>query len=271
MLAFCGKIDDRDEDGNETGVMASPESVAWSLRMSDKPEDLAAFNEAMREFDTRGMAKIHNGIIWLPNYGDRQGHKPSDEPERIAERVKRHRSIKPTQSTKDVTPCNADVTPMKRPVTRSDTDIDSDTDTDVDVDAAARKNDDDNGAALSPESRGVSNAVRAWEQANGRLVTEGDSKQLSEMIDTYTAEWVTDAIWEANKSKQGRMMNLAFVEAFLKRWQTEGYKAPRDSPKADDSARKRELAQQTRKELLRDGIPRERVDAAIREQFGEGF
>lgn len=131
MLALCGKIDDRDASGNETGLIDTPESVAWSLRLTAQELD-----DAMQAFGERGMAEVQDGIVWLPRYGDRQGRKPSDEPGRVAERVKRHRAIKQEIAETFETPCNADVTPMKRPVTRSEEDTEEDTDDDASASSA---------------------------------------------------------------------------------------------------------------------------------------
>lgn len=121
LLVLAGEIDDRDEAGAETGILDTPERVAWHLRLTT--EELA---DALDAFKALGMVDETDGVLFLPNYAKRQGRAPSDRNAAVTERVKRHRAER-ADSVKRA--CNEDVTSAKRGVTSSDSDSDSDTDT----------------------------------------------------------------------------------------------------------------------------------------------
>lgn len=61
----------------------------------------------------------NDGLISFVNFAKRQYDKPSDHPNRVNERVKRHRNAK---CNAPVTPCNAPVTPPDTEQNRTDTD-----------------------------------------------------------------------------------------------------------------------------------------------------
>jgi len=52
-----------------------------------------------------------DGHVFFAHFQERQYDKPSDQPERVLARVKRHRQAKETPPTPEETPRNADVTP----------------------------------------------------------------------------------------------------------------------------------------------------------------
>ena len=153
LLALAGEIDDEDENGL-TGLLGSEEDVALLIRC-----DEAEFAEALTAFEARGMIYREDGLLYLAHFGDRQREKPSSQRERVAQRVQRHR-----RATGDGQECNApvtpsrgcykgvtealhgrymgvtsalhnDVTPLKHPVTPSDTETETDTDTDTETEA----------------------------------------------------------------------------------------------------------------------------------------
>ena len=101
-----------------------------------------------------------------------------------------------------------------------------------------------------------------------------DAEQLGDMIDEYSPEWVLEAIHEANSSRNGRIITLRFPQVILERWKQEGFKAPRDRGSPDaaaaDLAHKRQMAEQTRAELRKEGIPEDRIEAAIKAKLGGG-
>lgn len=77
----------------------------------------------------KGMLEINaDGKLHILNWENRQYEKPSDRPEAVNARVKKHRAKK---KEKAVTPCNALQTPCNATDTDPDTDPDSETDPDT--------------------------------------------------------------------------------------------------------------------------------------------
>ncbi|HUW12265.1 MAG TPA: hypothetical protein VM537_21245, partial [Anaerolineae bacterium] len=109
FLALCGRVDDRDAEGRETGRLDTPERVAWYLRC-----DIAEIESAVVAFEQRGMVAVDSeGIIYLPHFGARQQRKPSTQPEAIRERVRRYREMKRGDDMRGEEGA-PDVTPLKR-------------------------------------------------------------------------------------------------------------------------------------------------------------
>lgn len=53
-----------------------------------------------------------------------------------------------------------------------------------------------------------------------------DCEQLNDLVDEFGEEWVVAAILEANASRRDRLISIRFVEAILRRWSAQGFKAP---------------------------------------------
>lgn len=124
LLALCGEIDDRDEDGAETGRMDTIDRVAWSIRC-----DMCELEEAIAAFEDRGMVERDgDDVLWLPNYPKRQGRPLSSRPAAIAERVKRYRAKVQPDANEAPVACNEDVTTLQRGVTPPDPDTDTEID-----------------------------------------------------------------------------------------------------------------------------------------------
>ena len=131
LLVLAGELDNRDEDGAETGLLDTPERVAWHLRLT--PDEL---DDALEAFKVRGMVMVDevDGMLYLPNYARRQRRAPSDRSAAVTERVKRHRA----QAVDDVKrDGNELVTSLKRGVTSSESESESETDTETDIGAIA--------------------------------------------------------------------------------------------------------------------------------------
>ena len=269
LLALAGEIDDQDEDG-PTGFIDTIEKVAWHLRCG-----LDELEGALHSFIARGMVDVDiDRQVTLINFGKRQRRAPSSQAERVAERVQRHRS-------KVKRGCNEDVT--RRNALRKDSE--TDTDSEADADADAERNDGgggDKSASLPQQEHGRGGAVgpddvraahRAWQLARGGAVNALDGEQINDLIDEFTAPWVTEAAHEANASRNGKLISMNFLRAILDRWRAEGFKAPRGDPvkRADVDADKREKAKATRQQMLAQGVPRAEVDATIVEFYGEGY
>jgi len=123
MLALAGEIDARSEGGVETGELDTVANVGWRLRCS--PDELA---DAIQAFTERGMIDEREGVLFVTNYGKRQGRAPSARRKAVAERVKRHRAKQETtndaQASDDVTSekreCNVVTLSVQRGVTPSE-------------------------------------------------------------------------------------------------------------------------------------------------------
>jgi len=117
LLALAGRLDHRDEDGIETGLLDTSENTAWHLRCPQDEFDLAL--EAFRE---REMIAADGGLLCITNYTKRQRRPPSASRDAVAERVQRHRETKADDGNDDGENGNEDVTTLQNDVTRLDTD-----------------------------------------------------------------------------------------------------------------------------------------------------
>lgn len=88
-------------EAEEPGLIAmSVEDAAWRAR---RPP--VEFRRSLELFEGLGMVALAEDSILAVHFAERQKDKPSDQPERVRERVTRHRKRDD----------NADETPMKRP------------------------------------------------------------------------------------------------------------------------------------------------------------
>lgn len=123
LLALAGEIDERDADDAETGALDTIEYTALRIRC-----ELGEFREALAVLASRGLVEDRDGVLYLARYAEEQMRKPSARPTAVRERVARYRDLKRAEA-EPVTPCNADVTRVKRAVTRLELDSDTDADT----------------------------------------------------------------------------------------------------------------------------------------------
>jgi len=70
---------------------------------------------------------------------------------------------------------------------------------------------------------------KAWQSARGGATTAMDVEIIGDLIDEFTAEWVTAAIKEANSARQDKLPSINFLRAILDRWKRQGFKAPFDA------------------------------------------
>ncbi len=70
---------------------------------------------------------------------------------------------------------------------------------------------------------------KAWESARGGAINQMDGQEIGDLVNTYTAPWVLEAIKEANKSRQDKLPSIKFLDVILQRWKREGFKAPFDA------------------------------------------
>ncbi len=113
LLALAGKLDARDGDDMETGRLDTLERTAWHLRCT-----VDELREAVTAFTERGFMDERDGVLYLTHYPDRQAHRPSEDRNAVAERVKRHRERKAHGCNEGVTPLretrNEPVTPLEK-------------------------------------------------------------------------------------------------------------------------------------------------------------
>ena len=175
----------------------------------------------------------------------------------------------------------------------------------AEADSAAQNNDDDNGngdqvlkkpspPAFKPPKDGdrrekgppngeirapptdeeVGEVYRIWQMARGGMINPLDAEMIGDLIDTYSATWVTEAIHEANAANTRGIINLNFIDAILRRWAVDGFKAPRDPDKPNDDAdklrRQKEIADNVRRELRKEGLSEDQIQRAIEAKFGGG-
>ena len=116
LLALAGRLDYRDDDGIEVGLLDTIESTAWHLRCS-----VEELQEAVEAFQEQGMIDERDGLLYITNYTKRQRRAPSASREAVAERVKRHRDATSQQGNDEPGECNEDVTTLQNNVTPLDT------------------------------------------------------------------------------------------------------------------------------------------------------
>lgn len=101
------------EQGDERGVLSGYDRDLLAVEVANGDTDL--LEATLERIAKLRIISIDGDAIRFLNFEKRQYDKPSDTPERVAERVRRHRERQsnttetPTEHTE--TPCNADVTP----------------------------------------------------------------------------------------------------------------------------------------------------------------
>ena len=208
VLALAGEIDDQDEDG-PTGRIDTAPRIAWHLRMLASDLDVA-----LSAFEKRGMIEEdEDGIVMLPAFRKRQKRAPSSQPERVAERVQRHRA-------KAKRGCNESVTTLKRGVTPSDSETEK-------IQKREEPEPDNDGGAKP--AFGL--VIDAW-KATGSIVSKYTGDLLGEMCDEYAGiqgipgdQWVVAAIEAGAKSSTGPP-SINYIDAICKRWVRDGFESP---------------------------------------------
>jgi hypothetical protein len=174
------------------GTLPSPDDCAFALRM-----DILAMADVLNRLANAQLLDRNDDGYVIHGWQGRQYDKPSDAPERVNERVRKHRERK----------SNADVTPMKRPGNATDTDTERETDEILCADAPKSKI-----KALPkpvPDDFEVTEKMYGWAEANGwsRKQADRDTEQFldyhrgkdSRQVD-WTATWRT---WMRNTDRFG--------------------------------------------------------------------
>ncbi len=174
-----------------------------------------------------GMVSQSDGCFGISKWHDRQF--VSDD---VTPRVQKCRDGKRSSNVTPIVPCNA-------PDQNRSEQIIPDADADL-------------GAAAPTVDLELGKVQTAWQSARGGATTAYDLEQITGMVDDYTAEWVLEAIAEANKSKQDRLPSLRFLEVILQRWKREGFKAPFDAKKKREESMVKEGQEEQRAKLKRE-------------------
>jgi hypothetical protein len=106
LLLFAAEQEDR-------GLIVADDFYLLALEVSDENEDLLRETLALllklKMISWSDQEGVH--IVEFLHFEERQYEKPSDKPESVRERVRRHREAKKASSQSDVTPMKRDVTP----------------------------------------------------------------------------------------------------------------------------------------------------------------
>lgn len=172
-----------------------------------------------------------DGIIKFANWEKRQYDKPSDSPEAVKERVKRHREKKKSVSTNE---CNADVTPLKRQSNAIYTETDTERDTDN------KSNTSNNSSLLSKEGgfggkqttsgdiieiEGQIEFLKIFEQEFGRKLTPMERQSIIDIAKNYSPDFILKALKEAVIKQK---MSISYVLGILKDWEINNLKTLTD-------------------------------------------
>ncbi len=76
---------------------------------------------------------------------------------------------------------------------------------------------------------GISETVLLWESIIGRALSSYECERIPDLLDTYSPEWVDEAMRIAADNSK---LKLSYVEGVLERWQTEGKDKPREKRKS---------------------------------------
>lgn len=106
LLALAGKLEARDPEGTESGLVGTAADVAWYLRA-----DAEEITRALTVFEAADMAHRDGEHWYLTHWHNRQARSPSSLPEATRDRQRSHRTA---------TTCHEDVTSVSRDVTRLD-------------------------------------------------------------------------------------------------------------------------------------------------------
>ena len=245
----------------DDGSLPDVPDIAWHLRIEE-----AQLLQDLQDLSHVGIVTQDDDGWFVTKFAERQeAVSGAERVQRYRERQKKERYYGNDSVTQDVTKRYTEPEKNQKRVG-------------VEVEPERAKADDDNGHVATPEKLPVyqteaGKVYRAWGLARGGAINSLDQQHLDGMIGDYGEEWVFEAIHEANQSRTHGMISFNYVKAILERWKSEGFKAPREPPekRADENAEKREMAARVRKELLAEGVPRDRVEAAIEKRLGKGF
>jgi DnaD/phage-associated family protein len=258
LFLLAGKSD------NNEGVLPPIEDIAWLLRVDEAVllDDLYA----LQALDI--VHEIEPGIWVVTHFSERQ------DPDTPAERVAKHRK----NVTKRYNTRNEDVTKRyktsndvetksyveveedkeedKESEAEAEAEAETETETETEVAAAAaavaaadfqsavqEKREKPFAPKTEREKQAEIGAVFREYEANIGALTPMIADRIGDLIDHYPRDWISAAFREA-VAHEAR--NLKYVEAILKRWETDGFRSsskqkqngrkPRDNPSQDKTS-----------------------------------
>jgi len=197
----------------DEGALPPTSDIAWTLRL-----DQSQLEQEMLE-----LAKVD--ILTETEDGWLVTHFAARQEARTgAQRAKRYRERKRSAQYYGNETRNETVTNRYTDV---EVDKEEDRDKEVEVDADIPKNGDGDKNQPAAADPAKETAWNAWCECHPMQVNSMDADEFEALCQEYKPEWIGEAIKEANRSKQSRLISWNFVNAILSRWEREGFKAPR--------------------------------------------
>lgn len=175
------------------GVPYTTQDLMSQLDLDINETDI--LEPALNKFQQLRMIETDpDGTIYILNFDKRQYDKPSNRPEAVNERVKRHRNKS----------CNANVTPLKRQCNNPDTDTDLDTDIDKDKEFKTTT------AAV--------NLFKTFEQEFGRMLSPMEIQEIRAMETESGPELTKEAL---RRAVANRVLKTSYIQGILNKWSNE--------------------------------------------------
>jgi DnaD/phage-associated family protein len=190
LFALAGTVD-------EDGKLPPVEDMAWHLRMDDA--DLTADLEVLARVN---IVEQTDGAWIVRKWAERQAKAPSDEPERVAQRVRNYRERKR----------NENVTPLPKNVTR----LETETETDVDTETEKKRKETETDTLWS-------SAVKLYENNIGLLssaIAEDMQSMWSELEAAGVPGWWEQAVTVAVAANK---RSWSYMRGILQRCLREGH------------------------------------------------
>ncbi|MBC2723508.1 DnaD domain-containing protein [Desulfosporosinus sp.] len=210
----------------EEGLAYPIEGLARTLFISK--EELTS---CLKKFQKLRMIDVdQDGIITVIHFDDRQYEKPSDKPEEVAKRARKHREKK----------SNANVTPKQREENAIEEDEDKEGDIDKDINIitiTAREeietslNEDEEAISETGEDRPVAIGTKAVDWAHkkwGRMISPGEAEDIIAWCDEFSSRGspdpdavVIEALNECDAAGPDKR-NRKYLGGILSKWRDVG-------------------------------------------------
>lgn len=203
----------------EEGLAYPVEGLARTLFIS--PEELTS---CFNKFQKLRMIDVdQDGIIVVIHFDDRQYEKPSDKPEEVAKRVRKHR----------VTKSNADVTQVKRQenAIEEEGDKDKELDKELDINNNINAREGENVVTKEPETEvapmDVGTQSVNWAEKNwGRMIPKGEADSIIAWCDEFSTSGSLDpdavVIEGLRCCSEAGVRNMNYLRGVLTDWRDSG-------------------------------------------------
>jgi len=193
------------------GDLPSINDLSWLLHTD--PEDLIGDMNALQGvgiLTLDGMTDIWSVTHWQK----RQAKPPSDDPERVAERVSAHR--KRAKECR-VSPPDNDHNELVTPLRDSNNDTVAPHRGEEETEKKERENRSPTRAKVATQ-----NVFEAFNQARGGAINPMDAEQLGELEDLYGADATIRAIGVCNQNRDRPFLGIGYISKTLAGWQRDG-------------------------------------------------